>query len=107
MPDIKVQPHADGIGGDQIVHVSILIKRHLRVARPGRQRPHHHGAAALLPPDQLGNGIDIFNRKADDGAARRHTAYLFRTCPGQGRESIPLHELHAGHQRRNRAAHGV
>ena len=31
--DIQVQPHADGIGGDQIIHIAILIHRHLRIAR--------------------------------------------------------------------------
>ena len=77
--DVKVQPHADGIGGHQIINIAVLIQCHLCVAGARAERPHHHRAAALGPADQLGNRIDIFNRKADDCAAFRHPAYLFRT----------------------------
>ena len=32
--NIKVQPHADGIGGDQIIHIAVLIHLDLRIAGP-------------------------------------------------------------------------
>ena len=35
VPDIQVQAHADGVGGDQVIDLSGLIHRHLGVARAG------------------------------------------------------------------------
>ncbi len=32
--DIEIESHANGIGGDDIIHVAILINLHLRIARP-------------------------------------------------------------------------
>ena len=83
VPDIQVKPHADGIGGHQVIDIPVLIKCHLGIARARRQRPHDHGAATLLAADQFGNRIDILNRKANDGTARWHAAYLFRTGPAE------------------------
>ena len=61
MIDIKVKPHADGIGGDQIVDLAILIHFNLRIARARGKRAHHHGCTAFLTADQLGDGIYILN----------------------------------------------
>ena len=77
--DVEVEAHADGIGCDQIIHVTVLIKRHLGVARAGAKGPHDHRTPALLTPDQFCNSIHIFNRKPHDRAAWGHPAYLFRT----------------------------
>ena len=33
MIDVEIEPHADGVGGDQIIHVARLVERDLRVAR--------------------------------------------------------------------------
>ena len=33
MVDIQIQPHANGVGGHQIINLAILIKRHLGIAR--------------------------------------------------------------------------
>ena len=107
MLDIEVQPHPDGIGRHQIIHIAILIHRDLRVARPRAQRPHHHRTAAFGAPDQLRNRIDIFNRKPDNRRPFRHPAYLFRTCEGQSRKPLLPLELHSGNKSRNRRAHGV
>ena len=49
--DIKVQPHANRIGGHQIIHLAVLIHRNLRIAGTRRQRPHHHRSTAFLAPD--------------------------------------------------------
>ena len=40
-------------------------------------------AIAALAADQFGDGIEILDRKTDNGAAIGHPAYLFRTCIGQ------------------------
>ena len=54
--------------------VARLIERHLRVARARRQRAEHHGRAAALAADQLGDGIDLAGRERDDGRARAEAA---------------------------------
>ena len=79
MVDVEVQPHPDRIRRHQIIHIAILVERDLRISRARAQSPHDNCATTLLAPDQLGNRIDIFNRKSDDGGSFRHPAYLFRT----------------------------
>ena len=107
MADVQVQAHADGVGGDQVIDLSGLIHRHLGVARARRQRAHDHCAAALLPADQFGHGIDVIDGKADDGRPRRHPRQLFRPRPGQGGQPVAPLELHAGDQMGDGRAHRV
>ena len=59
MGDVQVQPHADGIGGDEVVDLARLIERDLGVARLRRERAHHHCRAAAEAPQHLGDGIDL------------------------------------------------
>ena len=107
MVDIQIQPHADGIGGHQVINLAILIKRHLCVAGAGAERAHHHRGTALLAAQQLGNGIYIINRKPNNCAAGLHPAYLFRTCVHQLRHALAADELRLRHQFGNGGAHGV
>src|ERR1700752_65554 len=37
--DVEIEPHADGVGGDQIFDVAGLVERNLRIARARAQRP--------------------------------------------------------------------
>jgi hypothetical protein len=74
--DVEVQAHADGVGRHQVIHVAVLVERDLRVPGAGGKRAHDDRAAALLAADQLGNRIDVFHRKADDGRPFRHPADL-------------------------------
>ena len=77
MTDVEVQAHPDGVGRHKEINVAVLIECHLRIARPGRQRAHDDGAAPPLAADQFGDGIEILDREADDGAAVSHAADLF------------------------------
>ena len=74
--DVKIEPHANGICGHQIIDIAVLIQSHLRVAGAGRQRPHHNRASALGAPNQFGDGIDVVHREPDNGAAFGHPADL-------------------------------
>ena len=67
--DVEIEPHADGVGGDQIVDVAGLVERDLRVARARRQRAEHHRGAAALAADQFGDGVDLVGRERDDRAS--------------------------------------
>ena len=107
MLDVQVQPHPDGIRCHQKIDIAVLVKFDLRIAGARAKRPHHHRTTALLAADQFGNGIDIFNRKADNCTAFRHPAYLFRTCMRQRRKTILFHKGHPRHHRGDRRAHGV
>ena len=76
MTDVKVQPHADGVGRNEIVDFARLIERHLRVARLRRHRAHDHRRSAAEAPQHLGDGIDLLSREGDDGAAGRDARQL-------------------------------
>ena len=69
--DIKIEAHADRIGGDQIIDVTGLEHLDLRVAGARAERSQHHGRPATLTPDQFGDGVNLVRREGDDrGAAR-------------------------------------
>ena len=76
MVDVHVQAHADGVGGDQEVHLSRLEQGHLGVAGAGAERAHDDGGAAPLPTDQLGDGVDLLGREGDDRRAARQARQL-------------------------------
>ena len=67
--DVEVEAHADRVGGDEEVDVARLVERDLGVARARRQRAEHHGGAAALAADQLGDRVDLVGREGDDGAS--------------------------------------
>ena len=81
--DVEVEPHADRVGGDEVVDVAGLVQRDLRVARARRQRAQHHGRAAALAADQLGDRVDLLGREGDDGRAARQAGDLL--LAGEGR----------------------
>ncbi len=93
MPEIEIQAHSDGIGGDQEVDITILIKLDLGVAGARAEPPHHHRRATTLAAHQLGNLIDIGNPEGDDGAAARQSCQLLR--PGKAELREPPARLEA------------
>ena len=64
MPDVEVEPHADGVGGHQVVDLARLEERDLRVARARRERAHHHRRPAPQRPQPLGQRVDLVAEKA-------------------------------------------
>ena len=67
MIDVEIEPHPDGVGRHQIVHIAGLIERDLCIAGPRRERAQHHCGAAALAADQFSDGINFLCRKSDDG----------------------------------------
>ena len=57
--DVEVDPHANSIGRYEIAHVARLVESNLSVARSWRQRTKHDGRAAMLPADELGDGVNL------------------------------------------------
>ncbi len=106
MVEIEIEPHADGVRGHQEVDIAVLVERHLGVARAGRERAEHDRGAAPLAPDQLGNGIDIVRREADDGRAARQPRDLLVAGIGELRQPRPRHQIGAGQHLADRVAHG-
>ena len=104
--DIQVQPHADGIGGDQIIDLAGLIELDLCVARARRKRAQHHRRAAALPADQLGDRVDFLGRERDDGRTPRQTCDLLLARVGEEREPRPAHDVGAGQQLFHDLPHG-
>ena len=98
MVDVHVQAHADGVGGDQIVDLAGLVHGDLGVAGARAQGAEHHGGAAAVAADHLGDGIDVGGREGDHRRAGRQTGDLARTGVGQGREPGPGLEGRLGDQ---------
>ena len=67
--DVEVQSHADRVGRDQIINVAGLEQLNLRVSSARRQRAQHHGRAAVLAADQLGDRINLVGREGDNRGA--------------------------------------
>ena len=59
MVNVHIQPHADRVGGDEIINVSGLIQLNLGIAGAGGQASHDNGGAAPLTPYHFGDGIYI------------------------------------------------
>ena len=93
MGDIEVQPHADRVGGDEIIDLAIEEHLHLGIAGAGGQRAHHHGGTAPEPPQHFGDGIDFFGREGDDGGAFGQARELLRARIGEGGETRAADDL--------------
>ena len=74
MVDVHVESHADGIGRDHVVDLARLEERNLGVARARAQGAQHHRSPAALAAHQLGDGIELIDRKCHDGGTRLEPA---------------------------------
>ena len=106
MVEIKVEAHADRIGGNEIIDIARLEQCHLGVAGARRQRAQHDGRAALLAADQLGDGIDLVGGEGDDRGTPRQAGQLLRAGIGQMRQPRPRHHRDALQQALQDAVHG-
>ncbi len=106
MVEIEVEPHADGVGRHQKVHVAVLIELDLGVAGARAERAEHHRGAAALTAHQLGDGVDVVDREGDDGRAAGQAGDLLLAGIGEVRQARARHEIGAGKQLANGIAHG-
>ena len=93
--DVEVEPHADRVGGDEIVDVARLVERDLGVAGARRQRAEHDGGAAALAPDQLGDRIDLVGGERDDRGAARLAGDLLLAGEGELRQARAAQDVGA------------
>ena len=98
MIDIEVKPHADRVGGHQVVDFAGLIQLDLRIARARRQRTEHDRGAAALAADQLGDGVNLLGREGDDGRAVRQPGELLLAGETKLREPRAAHNAGAGQE---------
>ena len=106
MVDVEVEAHAHGVGGDDEIDLAVLVHLHLRIAGARRQRPQHHGGAAALAPDQLGDGINLVGGERDDGAALGQAADLALARKAQIRQARPCDDGCIGQQAFDQRPHG-
>ena len=104
--DIEIEPHADGVGRDDIIHLAGLVERHLRVAGARAQRAKHHRRAAPLAADEFGDGVNLLRREGDNGAAGRQAGNLAFAGEGQGRQARAGDDRRAGQKALDDLAHG-
>ena len=64
--DVEIEPHADGIGGDEIIDVAVLVHLDLCISGARRQRAEHDSGTAMLAADQFGDRVDFIRRERDD-----------------------------------------
>ena len=98
MIDVEIEPHADRVGGDEIIDVAVLEHRDLRISRARRQRAEHHRRAAMLAADQLGDRVDLVGRERDDRGAPRLAGDLAVAGEMQLRQPRPRHDRRARQQ---------
>ena len=107
MVHIKVQPHANGICGHQIIHIAILIHLNLRITGPRAQSPHDNRSTAFLSPQKLRNSVHIINAKRHNCRARWHAANFFLPAVAQFGKAITIQKIRRRYQSRNGFAHGL
>ena len=98
MVDVKVQPHADRIGGNDVVDFAILEQGDLLVARLRAQCTHDHCGAATKSPQHFGHAVDLLGTKSDDRASGRKARQLARPDVGKGGEAGAIGNLCLGNQ---------
>ncbi len=105
MVHVHVQPHADGVGGDQKIDLARLEQLDLGVAGARTERAHDHGRPAPLTAQQFGDGVDLLCREGDDGAAARQAGQLLRSGVAQRRQPVAGDDLRVRNQRPHQRRH--
>ncbi len=107
MVNVHIQPHANRIGGDQIIDLSGLIHLHLGIAGAGAQCAQDNRRAAALLADRLCQFIDLIDRKGDNRTAPFQAVEFL--CPGiaEGRQAGAAFDHRIGDQMPDQARHAV
>ena len=107
MADIHIQPHADGVCGDQKINITVLIQLNLGIAGPRRERAHHHSCPAPLAADKLSQPIHLRGGKGDNGGAALQACGFLLARISEARETIPADELCLWQQGFQQRPHGM
>ena len=107
MADIHIQPHADGVCGNQKINIAVLIQLYLGISGPRRERAHHHSCPAPLAADQFGQPIHLRGRKGNNGRAALQACGFLLARISEARETIPADELCLWQQGFQQRPHGV
>src|SRR5262249_30744568 len=94
--DVEVEPHADGVGSDEVFDVTRLVERDLRIARARAQRSQHDGGASALATDQLGDGMDCVGRARGAGGPAGKRSDLLLAGEGELRQARSGQDMRAG-----------
>ena len=105
MGDVHVQPHADGVGGHQVVDLAGFVQRDLRVAGARAEGAEDDGRPAVPPAHLLGDPVDVVGGKGDDGGTPRQAGQLALAAPAQRREPGPLLDFGARQDAPENRAH--
>ena len=104
--DVEIETHADGVGRHQVVDLTGLIERDLRVARARRQCAEHDGRAAALAADKFGDRVNLLGREGDDGRAPRQPREFLLAGKGQLRQPRAADNADAGQEPLDDRPHG-
>ncbi len=59
MGDVEIEPHADGVGGDEKFDIAVLEQIDLGVAGARGERAHDDGSPAPFAAQQFGDGVNF------------------------------------------------
>ncbi len=104
--DVKIEAHADGIGGDHVLDIAGLIERDLGVAGAWAERAQHHGGAAALTANELGDGVDLLGRERDNRCAARQPRQLLFAGEGELGQARTRQHMRPGQQPLHHRPHG-
>jgi len=103
--EVEVEAHADGVGGDEVLHLSGLVHRDLRVACAWREPTEHHRDTAAQFPQRLRQLVDALGGEGDDGRPRRQPLERLGAEVLQLREALAAAERDVGQQLREQWSH--
>ena len=79
---VEIEPHADGVGRDDVIDLARLEELDLAVAGFGAQGAHHHRRAAAIAPQHFRGRVDTLRTEGDHRAAFRQAGQLARADMG-------------------------
>jgi hypothetical protein len=107
MPNVQIQPHADGVGSDQVVDLLSLVERHLRVPRARRKPTMNDGRPSAPVAQLLRDAIHLGHVERDDRAAARQRSQPTLAACAQRRQTGVSLDARGRHEPLDQGADGL
>ncbi len=107
MGDVEIEPHADGVGGDEKFDIAILEQIDLGVAGARGERAHDDGGSTALAAQQFSDGVNLGGRKGDDGRATGQARDFSRTGPSELGKARAEGDVGVGQEAADDRLHGL
>jgi hypothetical protein len=105
--EVEVQAHADGVGGDEMIHFARLIQAHLGVAGSGGEGAENERRASRLRAQALCYRVQLREGEHDQGAPPRRALEFVGSDMSKRREPWARQDLRRGHESAQQGPYGV